>query len=118
MVRTKDGDGGIKSCSIVSEVQKRPCLFDTNHTNYGDRAEKLRCWEEVCESVVPGWFTLPETEKLAAGMLCYLAHLRMYVGAGSACGAGDTRNRSGCTARSTCVLFVRSGCFRNVPSSN
>ncbi|XP_045507774.1 uncharacterized protein LOC123703723 isoform X1 [Colias croceus] len=67
MVRTKDGDGGIKSCSIVSEVQKRPCLFDTNHMNYGDRAEKLRCWEEVCESVVPGWCTLPETEKLAAG---------------------------------------------------
>ncbi|XP_045485391.1 uncharacterized protein LOC111002998 isoform X1 [Pieris rapae] len=67
MVRTKDGDGGIKSCSIVSEVQKRPCLFDTNHSNYGDRSEKLRCWEEVCDSVVPGWSTLPEIEKLAAG---------------------------------------------------
>ncbi|CAG5059945.1 unnamed protein product [Parnassius apollo] len=67
MVRTKDGDG-IKSSMIVSEVEKRPCLFDTNHTNYGDRAEKARCWDEVCESVVPGWCALGPTEKLAAGM--------------------------------------------------
>lgn len=72
MVRTKDGDG-IKSDLIVSEVQKRPCLFDTNHPNYGDRAEKARCWEEVCESVVPGMSALSPTEKIAAGMLHYTA---------------------------------------------
>ncbi|XP_049882272.1 uncharacterized protein LOC126378131 isoform X1 [Pectinophora gossypiella] len=66
MVRTKDGDG-IKSNLIVTEVQKRPCLFDTNHPNYGDRAEKARCWEEVCESVVPGWTALGLAEKFAAG---------------------------------------------------
>lgn len=68
MVRNKDGDG-IKSGLIVSEVQKRPCLYDTNHMNYGDRAEKTRSWEEVCESVVPGWQALGLAEKLTAGRL-------------------------------------------------
>ncbi|XP_047037875.1 uncharacterized protein LOC124643073 isoform X1 [Helicoverpa zea] len=66
MVRTKDGDG-IKSSLIISEVKRRPCLFDTNDPNYGDRAEKARCWEEVCECVVPGWAALPPPEKFAAG---------------------------------------------------
>lgn len=68
MGRTKYGDG-IKSNQIITEVQKRPCLFDTNDSNYGDRSEKTKCWEEVCESVVPGWLTLSVTDKLAAGML-------------------------------------------------
>lgn len=67
MVRTKDGDG-IKSSLIITEVKKRPCLFDTNDPNYGDRAEKARCWEEVCDCVVPGWLALGHTEKFAAGM--------------------------------------------------
>lgn len=68
MVRTKDGDG-IKSSLIISEVKKRPCLFDTNDPNYGDRAEKARCWEEVCDCVVPAWAALGPPEKFAAGML-------------------------------------------------
>ncbi|CAG9790153.1 unnamed protein product [Diatraea saccharalis] len=66
MVRTKDGDG-IKSNLIVTEVQKRACLYDTNDPNYGDRAEKARCWEEVYECVVPCWITLGQAEKLSAG---------------------------------------------------
>lgn len=66
MGRTKYGDG-IKSNLIISEVQKRPCLFDTNDPNYSDRAEKTKCWEEVCESVVPAWLSLGLPEKLAAG---------------------------------------------------
>ncbi|KAJ8706147.1 hypothetical protein PYW07_010924 [Mythimna separata] len=65
MVRTKDGDG-IKSSLIISEVKKRACLFDTNDPNYGDRAEKARCWEEVCDCVVPGWAALGPPEKFAA----------------------------------------------------
>ncbi|CAD0206117.1 unnamed protein product [Chrysodeixis includens] len=67
MVRTKDGDG-IKSSLIITEVKKRPCLFDTNDPNYGDRAEKARCWEEVCDCVVPGWLALGHSERFAAGM--------------------------------------------------
>lgn len=107
MVRTKDGDGGIKSFSIVSEVQKRPCLYDSNHSNYGDRAEKLRCWEEVCEIVVPAWSALPEMEKLAAGMY-YLVYLRMYALVGSACGYTCLQQPVGLQlSRSGCVFFVQ-----------
>uniref|UniRef100_A0A2H1VZ76 SFRICE_014304 n=1 Tax=Spodoptera frugiperda TaxID=7108 RepID=A0A2H1VZ76_SPOFR len=63
-----DGDG-IKSSLIITEVKKRPCLFDTNDPNYGDRTEKARSWEEVCNCVVPGWAALGQAEKFAAGML-------------------------------------------------
>ncbi|XP_028027590.1 uncharacterized protein LOC114241070 isoform X1 [Bombyx mandarina] len=66
MGRSRDNDA-IKSSLIISEVQKRPCLFDTNDTNYGDRAEKTRCWEEICEVVVPGWTGLGMSEKFTAG---------------------------------------------------
>lgn len=66
MGRTKEGDG-IKSHLIVAEVQKRACLFDTNHPHYGDRGEKARSWEEVCECIVPGWTGFGASEKLAAG---------------------------------------------------
>lgn len=66
MVRNKDADG-IKSSLIITEVKKRPCLFDTNDPNYGDRNEKSRCWEEVYDNVVPGWSALGTTEKFTAG---------------------------------------------------
>lgn len=66
MVRTKDGDT-IKSNLIVSEVQRRPCLFDTNHPHYGDRSEKARSWEEVCRTVVPNWPALGQDTRVAAG---------------------------------------------------
>lgn len=66
MGRSRDSDG-IKSSLIISEVEKRPCLFDTNDPNYGDRAEKSKCWEDVCETVVPGWSGLGVAEKVASG---------------------------------------------------
>lgn len=66
MVRTKDGDG-IKSNLIVSEVQRRPCLYDTNHPYYGDRSEKAKSWEEVCKSVVPNWSGLSQDSRFTAG---------------------------------------------------
>ncbi|CAG9573031.1 unnamed protein product [Danaus chrysippus] len=66
MVRTKDGDG-INSGIIVTEVQKRPCLYDSNDMNYGDRAEKMKSWDEVYASVVPGWSGLSQEERSTAG---------------------------------------------------
>lgn len=116
MVRTKDSDG-IRSGFIVAEVQKRPCLYDTNHSSYGDRAEKMRCWEEVYQVVVPGWQTLGQTEKCAAGMWYYPVRLRM-----SSLRAERVRrlglyNRTGCervhSAAPTCVLFVPSQAILN-----
>ncbi|CAH0718611.1 unnamed protein product, partial [Brenthis ino] len=116
MVRNKDGDG-IKSSSIVSEVQKRPCLYDTNHINYGDRAEKIRSWEEVCESVVPGWQALGLTEKFAAGRLP--GQLGEVMSQASACGVTALYQPVGLQlSRSTCVLFVRSDAFEMYPVRN
>ncbi|CAH2098921.1 unnamed protein product [Euphydryas editha] len=114
MVRSKVNDG-IKSDQIVSEVEKRPCLYDTNHRNYGDRTEKMRSWEEVCENVVPGWCTLELTEKFAAGEFITLPFCRDG-------GAGERVRRSLALqpvglqlSRTTCVLFVRSDAFEMYP---
>ncbi|KPJ02031.1 hypothetical protein RR46_01452 [Papilio xuthus] len=98
MVRPKDNDG-IKSFLIVTEVEKRPCLFDTNHSDYGDRAEKARCWDEVCDSVVPEWRALGQAERLAAGMLRYPYTCGRRRAARPACGRTALHNRSDCNCR-------------------
>ncbi|GBP06408.1 hypothetical protein EVAR_4556_1 [Eumeta japonica] len=66
MVKTKD-NGGVKSNAIVAEVECRPCLYDSNHPHYGERAAKARCWEEVCERVVPHWSAMDPQERFSAG---------------------------------------------------
>lgn len=110
MGRSRDNDA-IKSSLIISEVQKRPCLFDTNDTNYGDRAEKTRCWEEICEVVVPGWTGLGMSEKFTAGTLT--GRFADASGAVGPCGARRLREPSSCIGRvRSCVsLFRRPNAF-------
>lgn len=66
MVRSNEA-GSIKSNLLVNEVQKRPCLYDTNHPHYGDRGVKAHSWEEVCKYIVPGWNLLSLTDRLTTG---------------------------------------------------
>lgn len=114
MVRSKVSDG-IHSDQIVSEVEKRPCLYDTNHKNYGDRTEKTISWEEVYEKVVPGWCMLGPAEKFAAGEFITLPFW-------GDVDSGERVRRSLALqpvslqlSRTTCVLFVRSDAFEMYP---
>lgn len=67
MVKPKNGSSSIKSNLIISEVQKRPCLYDSNYPDYSDKTEKARAWSEVCEAVVPGWTLFGLEQKFNAG---------------------------------------------------
>lgn len=52
---------------LIYEVERRPLLYDVSTPEYNDRAKKIRCWEEVCESVVNNWCDLSNVEKSNRG---------------------------------------------------
>ncbi|KAI8433558.1 hypothetical protein MSG28_015584 [Choristoneura fumiferana] len=107
MVKTKDADH-IQSNLIIAAVRDRPCLFDSNHPNNGDRAEKARSWDEVYASVIPGYGALEMAEKFAAGMLIRWLFADAWGGAcGGRAAASRRRPVSGSAADLPCVLFVR-----------
>lgn len=116
MVRTKDGDG-IKSNLIVAEVQKRPCLFDTNDVFYSDRLRKERSWDEVCECVVPGWDLMRQFQKLEAGMLGGYLRTRGWSGE-STRGVRTSAHGCRCRTRFNLRALCSVGCFRNVVGNN
>ncbi|CAI9574099.1 unnamed protein product [Staurois parvus] len=33
---------------LISEVKKRPSVYDQQEDDYSDRTKKQRCWEEIC----------------------------------------------------------------------
>ncbi|KAI5643459.1 alcohol dehydrogenase transcription factor myb/SANT-like domain-containing protein [Phthorimaea operculella] len=52
---------------LIKEVQKRPCLWESQDPFHSDRAVKNKAWEEVAVIVFQGWSTLSkeeQTEKL------------------------------------------------------
>ncbi|XP_069807579.1 uncharacterized protein [Dendropsophus ebraccatus] len=48
---------------LISEVKKRPAVYDQQEDNYSDRNKKQRCWEEICTILVPGWEESSQLEK-------------------------------------------------------
>ena len=40
---------------IISEVQKRPALYDKMTPEYSDKHCKQKLWTEVCDAVVLNW---------------------------------------------------------------
>ncbi|XP_066443024.1 uncharacterized protein [Eleutherodactylus coqui] len=48
---------------LISEVKKRPAVYDQQEDNYSDRSKKQRCWDEICAILVPGWEESSQLEK-------------------------------------------------------
>ncbi|KAM5135995.1 uncharacterized protein ACMZJ9_018509 [Mantella aurantiaca] len=48
---------------LISEVKKRPAVYDQTEDDYSDRNKKQRCWEEICAVLVPGWEESTQLEK-------------------------------------------------------
>lgn len=48
---------------LISEVKKRPAVYDQQEDNYSDRNKKQRCWDEICAILVPGWEDSSQLEK-------------------------------------------------------
>ena len=50
--------------TLITEVEKRPPLYDFQLKEYSDKNIKEKLWREVCEAVVSDWNTLsPEDKK-------------------------------------------------------
>ncbi|XP_075032852.1 uncharacterized protein LOC142094514 [Mixophyes fleayi] len=48
---------------LISEVKKRPAVYDQQEDDYSDRNKKQRCWDEICAVLVPGWEESSQLEK-------------------------------------------------------
>lgn len=53
----------VDSEMLIFEVQKRPLLYDISLPDYNDRVKKSKCWDEVCEQVIPNWDELSPAER-------------------------------------------------------
>lgn len=53
---------------LISEVQKRPLLYDVSLEDYNDRNKKAKCWEEVYKQMINNWSDLSSAEKNNRGM--------------------------------------------------
>ncbi|XP_044152207.1 transcription factor Adf-1-like [Bufo gargarizans] len=48
---------------LISEVKKRPAVYDQQEDTYSDRSKKQQCWDEICAILVPGWEESSQLEK-------------------------------------------------------
>lgn len=53
---------------LISEVEKRPALYNFQLKEYNDKNLKEKLWTEVCEALVRGWHDLSPGEKNDTGM--------------------------------------------------
>lgn len=52
---------------LISEVKKRPSVYDQQEDDYSDRTKKQKCWEEICAVLVSGWEECTQLEKCRKG---------------------------------------------------
>jgi hypothetical protein len=61
----------VYDCEIlISEVERRPALYDCTLKEYSDKVLKERVWGEVCEAVVSEWSQLDNPEKCEKAKQC------------------------------------------------
>ena len=60
---------------LISEIEKRPALYDCSLKEYSDKVLKNRLWGEVCEAVVSEWSELDSPEKREKGKQCFFPHI-------------------------------------------
>jgi len=55
---------------LITEVEKRPALYNKATPEYSDKQCKEKLWMEVCEAVVPNWSRMDTTARMATGKKC------------------------------------------------
>jgi hypothetical protein len=55
---------------LITEMEKRPALYNKATPEYSDEHCKEKLWKEVCEAVVPNWSQLDTTARVATGKKC------------------------------------------------
>lgn len=54
---------------LLTEIERRPVLWDKYSKSYSDRILKTRSWEEVCQKVIPNWDGLTNETKKKKGKI-------------------------------------------------
>jgi len=52
---------------LITEVEKRPALYNKATPEYSNKHCKEKLWIEVCEAVVPNWSRMDTTARVATG---------------------------------------------------
>lgn len=65
--------------SLITEVEKRPEIYDHSKIEYADRKVRARAWNEICEIVVPNWSSLSKENKHAEGKNSLLRIYFVYI---------------------------------------
>jgi len=52
---------------LITEVEKRPALYNKATPEYSDKHCKEKLWVEVCEAVVTNWSRMDTTARVAKG---------------------------------------------------
>lgn len=53
---------------FISEVEKRPALYNARHKEYSDRDLKYKLWDEIAAAMYKNWDSLPGQECRKKGM--------------------------------------------------
>ncbi|KAL1497328.1 hypothetical protein ABEB36_008310 [Hypothenemus hampei] len=48
---------------LISEIKKRPGLYNKKVKEYSDKDVRERLWNEVCRAIIPDWFELSDGEQ-------------------------------------------------------
>ena len=48
---------------LISGVEERPYLWDAGHKDYKDRDIRLKGWQEISASIIPGYKDLQQNEQ-------------------------------------------------------
>ncbi|XP_034233097.1 uncharacterized protein LOC117640602 [Thrips palmi] len=59
------GVGVMETEQLISEIERRPGIYDSGCPQYQDRVAKWTLWCEVCEIMTPRWHHLDEDRKAA-----------------------------------------------------
>jgi len=66
----------VYDCEIlISEIERRPALYDCTLKEYSDKGFKERVWGEVREEVVSEWSQIDGPEKREKAKQCFLIYL-------------------------------------------
>lgn len=60
---------------FISEVEKRPALYNARHKEYSDRDLKYKLWDEIAVVMYQNWANLPGQECRKKGEISLLKYV-------------------------------------------
>jgi hypothetical protein len=64
---------------LITEVEKRPALYNKATPEYSDKHCKEKLWKEVCEAVVPNWSQLDTPAQVKSVKTHFYVHCNLLV---------------------------------------